>query len=129
MLPGRKDEALKAIQRRNTQNDDDYYEYKHIDGFMLKNIKGVSFVALEAFHHSMFHFIDTVKVRSQARNLTHDVSYYFKNQVVDKPVISGLVSGFLGGFSGAFTFICVYNTLTWKLYGQNYYQDMDFRLK
>jgi hypothetical protein len=37
--------------------------------------------------------------------MTGDVSFYFKNKVIDKPVISGLVSGFLGGFAGAVTFI------------------------
>lgn len=77
----------------------------------------------------MFHFIDTVKVRGQARNMTQDVSFYFKNQVKDKPVISGLVSGFLGGLSGAFTFICVYNTLTNKLFTEERYREMDFRWK
>lgn len=77
----------------------------------------------------MFHFIDTLKVRSQARNLKHDVSLYFKHQVIDKPVISGLVSGFLGGFVGSFTFIWVHNSLTWRLYTQESYRDIDFRKK
>ena len=129
MFPKKNDDALKAIKQRNTQNNVDEYEYKHIDGFMFRNIKSITYIALETFHHSMFHFIDTVKIRSQARNLTQDVSFYFKNKVVEKPVISGLVSGFLGGFSGAFTFIWVYNNLTWKMYGSEAYQHMDFRLK
>ena len=77
----------------------------------------------------MFHFIDTVKIRAQARNLTHDVSWYFKNKVINKPVISGLVSGFLGGFAGSFTFISVYNSMTWRLYANSDYAHWDFRFK
>jgi len=77
----------------------------------------------------MFHFIDTVKVRAQARNLNHDVGYYFKNQVQYKPVISGLVSGFLGGFSGAFTFIHVYNSMTWRVYTNERFNTWSFKKK
>jgi hypothetical protein len=77
----------------------------------------------------MFHFIDTVKVRAQARNLTHDVSLYFKNGVRDKPVISGLVSGFLGGLTGSLTFILMHNNLTTKFYTDPKYAEWDFRFK
>ena len=53
----------------------------------------------------MFHVIETVKVRGQARNLVSgDVSHYFKNQVEKKPLISGIVSGFLGAATGAIAF-------------------------
>jgi hypothetical protein len=39
----------------------------------------LSYVGIECFHATMFHFIETVKVRGMARNLTADVSFYFKN--------------------------------------------------
>lgn len=77
----------------------------------------------------MFHFIDTVKVRGQARSMSNDVSRYFKHQVVKKPVISGLTSGFLGGFAGSATFISVHNSLTWALYSNSDYAHWDFRKK
>jgi hypothetical protein len=77
----------------------------------------------------MFHFIDTIKVRAQARNLKHDVGYYFKNNVQKKPVISGIVSGFWGALTSSFTFIWVFNNMTWLLYSNDKYREVDFRLK
>ena len=45
----------------------------------------MSYVALECFHNTAFHFIETVKVRGMARNLrSGDVSLYFANQVQTK---------------------------------------------
>ena len=49
--------------------------------FYVRHAKALSYVSLECFHATMFHFIDTVKVRGMARNLNSDVSFYFKNQV------------------------------------------------
>jgi len=47
--------------------------------FYVRHAKDLSYVGIECFHATMFHFIDTVKVRGMARNLTADVSFYFKN--------------------------------------------------
>ncbi len=48
----------------------------------MRNIKGVAFMTLECFHHTTFHFIDTIKVRYQARNNNQDVCHFFKNKVM-----------------------------------------------
>lgn len=48
----------------------------------LRYSKSLSFVAIEMFHNTLFHFIETVKVRSMARNLVSgDYSGYFANKV------------------------------------------------
>ena len=52
-----------------------------INNVFLKHSKVFSYVALEMFHNTMFHFIETLKVRGQARNLkTGDISLYFQNK-------------------------------------------------
>jgi hypothetical protein len=95
----------------------------------VRHAKSLSYVALECFHATMFHFIETVKVRGMARNLTGDVSHYFKNQVQYKPMISGVISGFMGAAAGSLTFITTYNSLTNYFYWNKKYADMDFRWK
>ena len=65
------------------------------------------------FHNTMFHFVETLKVRGQARNLkTGDISLYFHNKVEQKPLISGVVAGFFGAGMGGLTFMTSYNYLT-----------------
>ena len=65
------------------------------------------------FHNTLFHFVETIKVRGQARNLkSGDISLYFANKVEKKPLISGVVSGFFGAGIGGLTFITSYNYLT-----------------
>ena len=45
----------------------------------------LTFVALEMFHNSSFHFIETLKVRAMSRNISSgDVSLYFANKVQNK---------------------------------------------
>lgn len=51
------------------------------NSFYIRHSKALTYCALECFHATFFHFIDTVKVRGMARNLTEDVSFYFRNQV------------------------------------------------
>ena len=42
-------------------------------------------MAIETFHNTAFHFIETIKVRAQARNIkTGDPSLYFANGVQTK---------------------------------------------
>jgi hypothetical protein len=88
-----------------------------MNSFHLRHAKLMAFVAMESTHNTIFHFIETMKVRSQARNLkSGDTSHYFKNQVEKKPLISGVVSGFLGAATGAFTFMYMHDLLTMQLY-------------
>ena len=88
-----------------------------LNNFYLRHAKSIAYIVTEAFHNTAFHFVETAKVRSQARNLVSgDVSHYFKNKVETKPLISGVVSGFLGATAGATAFISMYNFLTIQLY-------------
>jgi ABC-type uncharacterized transport system permease subunit len=81
--------------------------------FQIRQTKLLAFIALESTHNTLFHFIETVKVRGQARNLVSgDISNYFKNQVEKKPLISGVISGFTGSVAGAFVFLSVHNLMT-----------------
>ena len=56
-----------------------------LNNVFLRHSRSLSFVALEMLHNTIFHFIETVKVRGQARNLkSGDISRYFHNKVVQK---------------------------------------------
>jgi hypothetical protein len=55
-------------------------------------------------------------VRFIARNNVEDVCHFFKNDVLKKPVISGLTAGFTGGIAGASAFISTYNYMTMLIY-------------
>lgn len=56
-------------------------------------------------------------MRAQARNLkSGDISLYFKNNVKEAPLISGVISGFLGAAMGSMTFMTLHNYLTTYLY-------------
>ena len=88
-----------------------------MNSFMVRHAKMLTYAALESTHNTLFHFIETVKVRGQARNLVSgDISHYFKNQVEKKPLISGVVSGFFGAATGALTFMTVHDFLTLQFY-------------
>ena len=52
--------------------------------FYVRHAKDLSYVGIECFHATAFHFIETMKVRGMARNLFEDVSGYFKNSVQTK---------------------------------------------
>ena len=84
-----------------------------MNNIYMRHNRALCYVALEMFHNTMFHFIETVKVRGQARNLVSgDFSGYFANDVVKKPLISGVIAGFFGAGSGALTFMTCHNFLT-----------------
>lgn len=56
-----------------------------LNNVLLRHSKAMSYVALECFHNTAFHFVETLKVRGMARNLrTGDVSMYFANKVQNK---------------------------------------------
>jgi hypothetical protein len=51
-----------------------------LNSFIARNTKSIAYISTETLHNTIFHFIETVKVRGQARNLkSGDVSHYFKN--------------------------------------------------
>ena len=111
-----------------------------MNSFVERHFKAMAFCAVETTHNTFFHFIDTVKVRGQARNVVSgDISHYFKNKVQEKPLISGVVSGFMGAAIGSLTFMTLHNFLTIKLYcnsaftgsdrPRSWAQDLDFRYK
>jgi hypothetical protein len=84
-----------------------------LDSFVIRHAKPLGFIAIEVFHNVIFHFVETVKVRGQARNLNSgDVSHYFKNSVEKKPLISGITSGFFGTLIGATAFMSAFDVLT-----------------
>ena len=54
--------------------------FNPINSVFIRHCKALSYVSLEMVHNTIFHFIETVKVRGMARNLkTGDVSLYFAN--------------------------------------------------
>ena len=55
------------------------YDINPFDSFFIRHAKSLTYCSLEMFHSTFFHFIETIKVRAMARNLTGDVSLYFKN--------------------------------------------------
>jgi len=57
-----------------------------------------------------------------------DISGYFANEVVKKPLISGVISGFFGAGSGALTFMTFHNLLTSKFFTPEW-ENVDFRAK
>ena len=66
-------------------------------------------MSMETLHTTFFHFIETVKVRAQARNIAGaDTSNYFANQVEKKPLISGVISGFFGAAVGSLAFMTMF---------------------
>jgi hypothetical protein len=90
-----------------------------INNNLVRYSKTLGFVAIEMFHNTAFHFMETLKVRGMARNLVSgDHSGYFKNKVTKQPLISGVVSGFMGAGMGGLTFMTFHNLLTQYLYGR-----------
>lgn len=81
--------------------------------FVERHYKMMAFCSIETCHTTFFHFIDTVKVRLQARNAAgEDISHFYKNKVKEAPLISGVVSGFLGAAAGSMTFMFLHDYLT-----------------
>ena len=53
-----------------------------MNSILVRHAKMMMYMALESTHTTLFHFIETVKVRGQARNLVSgDISHYFQNKV------------------------------------------------
>jgi hypothetical protein len=81
-------EGLKRIEQRASKSDNDYYRTfstqkpDPLNNFVERHFKSLAYISVESTHNIFFHFVDTVKVRAQARNLkSGDISHYFKNKV------------------------------------------------
>ena len=124
----KRDKDFEAIIKRSQKNEVNPVEM--IDNLFLWYLKAIGFVVLDTFNHTCLHFMDTVKVRQMAKSQVSDVSHYFKNNVKDKPIISGITAGFFGGLTGSLAFIYTYTYLTHKIYFEKaYLHDWDFRYK
>ncbi len=53
----------------------------NMDLFFYRNIKLISRGIVEFINNTVFHGLDTLKVRLQAKCLTDDVSMFYKNKV------------------------------------------------
>jgi hypothetical protein len=49
--------------------------------FFFRNMKQLSMGTVEMINNTLFHGLDTLKVRLQAKCLTEDVSLFYKNKV------------------------------------------------
>ena len=97
------------------------HDINPMNSLLVRHAKTFTYVALESLHNTFFHFVETVKVRGQARNIVSgDISHYFQNKVEKKPLISGVVSGFLGAAAGALTFMSIHDYLTLQFYCNTY---------
>ena len=84
--------ALSQIDKRAQKKEKEFIEsfatsdispFSH-SSFYVRHAKDLSYVGIECFHATAFHFIETLKVRGMSRNLFEDVSGYFKNSVQTK---------------------------------------------
>jgi len=85
-MSNRRDQGLENINKRAQRQQQSYIDsfatndLNPLNSLLMRNTKEIAYIALESTHNTFFHFIETVKVRAQARNVvTGDVSHYFKN--------------------------------------------------
>ena len=90
-MPSRREdrEALDKISKRAQRQEQavlDSFATSNINplnqnqNFWVTNKKLLAYTGLEAAHNTFFHFIETVKVRAQARNtVSGDISKYFEH--------------------------------------------------
>jgi len=64
----------------------------NMDLFFFRNMKQLSMGTVEMINNSVFHGLDTLKVRLQAKCLTEDVSLFYKNKVEFKRTIFSILS-------------------------------------
>jgi hypothetical protein len=57
---------------------------QNMDLFIYKNTKQFSMGIVELINNTIFHGLDTLKVRLQAKCMTEDVSQFYKNKVQNK---------------------------------------------
>ena len=53
----------------------------NMDFFIFRNIKQLSMGVVELVNNTVFHGLDTLKVRLQAKCLTEDISQFYRNKV------------------------------------------------
>jgi hypothetical protein len=115
-----KREGLDIINKRAAKLENEYLdsfktnEINPLNNSVIRHNKLIAFMSMETLHTTLFHFIETVKVRAQARNIAGaDTSNYFANQVEKKPLISGVISGFCGAAVGSLAFMSMFQYLTY----------------
>ena len=68
-------EIISKKERRNKSLSD------NLDLFVFRNIKQLSMGTVEFINNTVFHGLDTLKVRLQAKNMFDDTSLFYKNKV------------------------------------------------
>jgi hypothetical protein len=58
--------------------------HENFDLFFFRNSKQMSMGIVELLNNTVFHGLDTLKVRLQAKSLIEDVSHFYKNKVQHK---------------------------------------------
>lgn len=58
--------------------------YTKLQYFAFTNARLVSFVVVDFCNNFFLHFLDTIKVRNQAKSIFSDTSLYNRNQVTSK---------------------------------------------
>jgi hypothetical protein len=76
-----------------------------INSFIFHNKRLCSFMVIDLCNTIFLHFLDTIKVRNQAKSVISDTSEYFKNDVIRKGLISGVVSSSIGSLVSSYVFI------------------------
>ena len=59
---------------------------ENMDLFVFRNIKRLCMGSVELINNTLFHGLDTLKVRVQAKCKLHDISLFFKNKVETKRI-------------------------------------------
>lgn len=73
------DQNKYSKEKTNSLND-------KLENIIFRNVKGFSMGIIETFNNSIFHFLDTLKVRIQSKSIAEDVSLFYKNRVMDKRI-------------------------------------------
>jgi hypothetical protein len=93
--------------------------------FASSNIRLSSFVVVDFMNNFCLHFLDTIKVRMQAKSMINDTSLYNINKVTNKGLIAGVTSSAFGSVISSTVFILLNNALL-KQEFKNY--EVNFRI-
>lgn len=72
-----KDNQRLVKNRKSTLSD-------NMEAFLFRNTKQVSMGLVELLNNTVFHGLDTLKVRLQAKCIKEDVAHFYKNKVQNK---------------------------------------------
>jgi hypothetical protein len=76
-------EQFKSDEMKNIKNSNKKFHEK-LDNFVMINHRKMNLGFVELFNNVVFHALDTVKVRIQAKSHFEDVANYLKNRVFEK---------------------------------------------